>query len=229
LVGRRAYQAKRLRSDPALALLTPAAVLFLLACLVKTAPWEWDNIKLIIWAYLIMLPFLWRELLVRAPAPVIVASCAVLFLSGCISLFGGLLTNKAGFGLADRAEVDAVGMAVRKLPVQARFAAHPNYNHPLLLQGRKMVLGYLGHVWTQGFDYTVPEAQLKNVLLGGAGWREQARGLHARYIFWGREEKANYAASTRPWEREAQLVATGAWGAIYDLEAAPQTAVEPGD
>jgi hypothetical protein len=209
-------------------LLTPAALLFLFACFVKTAPWEWDNIKLIIWAYLIMLPFLWSDLIARLPMPVRVASCMVLFASGAISLFGGLVTNKAGFGLADRAEVDAVGMAVRKLPVQARFAAHPTYNHPLLLQGRKLVLGYLGHVWTQGFDYSSSLDQLKNVMQGGPGWREQARALHARYIFWGNEEKANYPTSTRPWEREAQLIATGPWGAIYDLEPGTQAPLEAG-
>jgi hypothetical protein len=222
----RAYQAKRLRADPALAFLAPAALLFLLACSVKTAPWEWDNIKLIIWAYLIMLPFLWRDLIARTPLPVRIATCAVLFISGFISLFGGLVTNKDGFGLADRAELDGVRMAVRKLPVQARFAAHPTYNHPLLLQGRKVVLGYLGHLWTQGFDYSQTLNQLNTVMQGGPGWHEQARALHARFLFWGREEKANYATSTRPWEREAQLVASGAWGAIYDLEAPPQVPVE---
>ena len=41
-----------------------------------------------------------------------------------------------------------------------------------------------------------------------------------RYLFWGKEEKTQYAGSTRPWEREARLLATGPWGAIYDLEAA---------
>ena len=224
----RAQQTKRLRSDPALVFLAPAALLFLFACFVKTAPWEWDNIKLIIWAYLIMLPFLWSELIARIPVPVRIASCVVLFISGFISLFGGLVTNKAGFGIADRAELDGVRMAVRRLPVQERFATFPTYNHPVLLQGRKVVLGYLGHIWTQGFDYGETLKELNNVMQGGAGWREQARKLRARYLFWGREEKAAYPTSTRPWEREAQLVASGPWGAIYDLEAPAQSALEAG-
>ena len=48
-----------------LAFVIPAVALFVFACLVKTAPWEWDNIKLIIWAYLIVLPFLWSEVISR--------------------------------------------------------------------------------------------------------------------------------------------------------------------
>ena len=222
----RARRDKNWRCDPALALLAPAALLFLLACFVKTAPWEWDNIKLIIWSYLIMLPFLWSELLMRLPAPMRVASCIALFASGFVSLFGGLVTDKSGFAFAERAELDAVGMAVRKLPVEARFAAQPTYNHPLLLQGRKLVLGYLGHVWTQGFDYNQTLPQLNALLEGGPNWQENARNLHARYLFWGREEKANHTASTRPWERESRLVVSGPWGAIYDLQTSAQAAAE---
>jgi hypothetical protein len=207
--------------NPALALLAPAVVIWVFACLVKTAPWEWDNIKLIIWAYLIFLPFLWSELLVLCPPAVRVAACIALFGSGFISLFGGLAAGRPGFGIADRGEVDGVGAAVRKLAVDARFASFPNYDHPLLLQGRKVVMGYPGHVWTQGFDYSDTEKQLSALMRGEPDWRDQARALGARYLFWGREEKANYGDGTRVWEGETQLVAKGNWGAIYDLEAAP--------
>ncbi len=208
------------KSRPALAFLVPSAVIFLLAFLVKTAPWEWDNIKLIIWAYLIVLPFLWSDLIVRWPTPAQVGVCIALFASGFMTLFGSLATNRAGHSIAERAELDAVGWAIRKLPVEARFAAFPTYNHPLLLQGRKVVLGYPGHLWTQGFDYSAIEADLSSLMQGGPSWREQARRLRVRYLFWGREEKTNYAQSTRPWEREAPLVASGTWGAIYDLDPA---------
>jgi hypothetical protein len=207
-----------LRSSPALAFITPAALLFLFAALVKTAPWEWDNIKIFIWAYLIALPFLWSELIARWPLPVRIGLCIALFGSGFVSLFGGLLSERQGFGLADRAELDAVGHAVQKLPAEARFAAFPTYNHLLLLQGRKMVLGYPGHLWTQGFDYAPIQKKLEGVMRGAPDWRQKARELNVQYLFWGKEEKTQYAGSTRPWEREARLVASGSWGAIYDVE-----------
>ncbi len=206
------------RRTPALAFITPAALIFLFAYFVKTAPWGWDNIKLILWAYLITVPFLWRELIAHWDIPVRVGVCFALFASGFISLFGGLLHDPEGYGFADRAELDAVGVITAKLPVAARYAAYPTYNHPLLLQGRKLVLGYPGHLWTQGFDYGKVSDALGVLMNGSPDWRKQARELRVRYIFWGREEKANYAQSTRPWEREAKLVASGAWGAIYDVE-----------
>ncbi|MFN2508681.1 MAG: hypothetical protein ABR589_07895 [Chthoniobacterales bacterium] len=210
------------RAHPALAWLAPPVVLFAFAWLVKTAPWEWDNIKLMIWAYLMILPLLWRELIVRWPVPVRVGICVALFTSGFVSLLGGLTNKENGYGLIDRAELDAVGWAVRKLPVQARFAAFPTYNHPLLLQGRNVVLGYPGHLWTQGFHYIEIEKQLRTLMQGSPEWKETARQLDARYLFWGREETTAYPGSTRPWEREGPPVDAGSWGAIYDL--APEMA-----
>ena len=201
-----------------LAFVIPAVALFLFSCFVKTAPWEWDNIKLIIWAYLIVLPFIWSEIVSRWVFPVRAVVCVALFGSGFVTLFGGLAAGRTGFGLADRTELDALGVALRKLPIEARYAAWPTYNHPLLLQGRKVVMGYPGHVWTQGFDYGLDSGKLGALMNGAPGWKETARLFRARYLFWGREEKTNYPQSTRPWEQESKVVATGAWGAIYDLE-----------
>jgi hypothetical protein len=202
-----------------MAFLIPAAAIFALAYFVKMAPWGWDNLKLMIWAYFIVLPFLWTRLIALWSTPVRAAVCFALFASGFVCLIGGLAAGRPGFGFAERAELDGVGFALRKLPAEARFAAYPTYNHPLLLQGRKVVLGYPGHLWTQGFDdYGQINDRLGQLMQGADNWREIARDLRVRYIFWGREEKANYAASKRPWEQTAPLVTSGSWGAIYDVE-----------
>jgi len=214
----------RLTSSPAFAFVIPAAAIFLFALFVKTAPWGWDNTKLIIWAYFICLPFLWRELIARWPWPVRAGVCFVLFASGFVSLFGGLAVGTPGFDIADRTELEAVATVVRKVPIKERFAAFPTYNHPLLMNGRKVVLGYGGHLWTQGFDYAPIEQQLKALILGAPDWRERARALHARYLFWGREEKRAYASSSQPWRGKAAVVATGFWGTIYDLDRAATAA-----
>ena len=205
-----------------IAFLLPAAAIFISGLLFKFAPWEWDNLKLMIWAYFLVLPFLWSDLIARWPLEARVAVCIGLFASGFVSLFGGLAAGRTGFGFANRAELDEVGAAIQNVPVEARFAAYPLYNHPLLLQGRKVVMGYPGHLWTQGFDYAGTENQLRQLMEGAGNWRETARDLRARYLFWGREEQSNYPTSKRPWEKAAWLVASGDWGAIYDLERPPR-------
>jgi hypothetical protein len=209
-------------SSEAIAFLLPALAIFISGLLFQLAPWQWDNIKLMIWAYFLVLPFLWKDLIAHWNLPARALVCIALFGSGFISLFGGLSVGRPGFGIANRLELAGVGDAVQRLPVEARFAAYPTFNHPLLLEGRKLVLGYPGHVWSQGFpDYIKPNNSLIQLMQGAENWREIARSLHVRYIFWGREEMAKYAASKRPWEANAPVIAFGPWGAIYDLEPTP--------
>jgi hypothetical protein len=199
------------------AYLAAAVLIFLLAMCVKTAPWEWDNIKLLIWAYFITLPILWNHLLMRWPFSARVGACIILFFSGFVSLIGGLAAGRPGYQFANRSEIDFVAAAVRRLPVEARFAGFPTYNHPLLLNGRKMVCGYSGHLWTQGINSTEVESKLDNLMLGQGDWKTTARELRLRYLFWGGMEKTNYGNSTRPWEKQLPLVAHGSWGSIYDF------------
>ncbi|MDQ3199209.1 MAG: hypothetical protein M3Q46_08510 [Verrucomicrobiota bacterium] len=209
---------ERLCVSQSFAFVTPAALIFIFALFVKTAPWGWDNTKLIIWAYFICLPFLWRDLIARFPIPMRAGVCFLLFFSGFVSLLGGLSVGSPGFDIADRTELDAIATVVRRVPIEERFAAFPTFNHPLLLNGRKVVLGYPGHLWTQGFDYAPIEQQLTALMQGAPDWRERARALHARYLFWGENEKRNYASSSQPWRDQAAVVGTGFWGTIYDLE-----------
>ncbi|MGB8341159.1 MAG: hypothetical protein WCE51_06185 [Chthoniobacterales bacterium] len=209
----------------AFAFVAPAAGIFLFALFVKTAPWGWDNTKLIIWAYFICLPFLWQELIAKLLITERIGVCFLLFASGFVCLIGGLKVGSPGFDIADRTEINAVATVLRDIPIKERFAAFPTFNHPLLLDGRKVVLGYPGHLWTQGFgDYGKVEQQLRALMLGAPDWRERARALHARYIFWGREENRAYASSSQPWREKTAVVASGSWGTIYDLESAAPAA-----
>lgn len=201
------------------AFVLPASLMFLISCFVMFAPWDWDNTKIMIWCYLAVLPFLWDRLLARENVWLRAVCCFMLFFSGFISLLGGIDATHTGYELADRAEVDGVASAVRPIPATAIFAGYPTYNHPLLLNGRKMVEGYNGHLESHGIDYKPNLAMLESLLNGEPGWRETARKLHARYLFWGKLEDENYPDSTRPWEITCPKIADGEFGKIYDLEA----------
>src|SRR6185437_5159964 len=107
----------RLPVDMSLAFTLPAVAIFLFGYLFKTAPWEWDNLKLMFWGYFIVLPFLWKELIAGWRLPLRIVACIALFGSGFVSLFGGL--SVPGYGFANRAELAGVGVAVRKLPLDA--------------------------------------------------------------------------------------------------------------
>jgi len=213
----------RERDAWARAVVFPALLVFLVCCFVKFAPWEWDNTKLMVWSYLAVLPFLWSKLLARWPAWARAVACLALFGSGFLSTLGGIDVTHRGHAIATRSELDGIARAVRAIPATERFAGAPTYNHPLLLCGRKMVLGYLGHVASHGLAWEEPAGKLDALMRGGDGWREIATDLDVRYLFWGRNEDETYQDSPQPWRDEARLVSSGDWGAIYDLKAPPTT------
>ena len=221
LVGALVFTIVQRRRRSAALLVFPALAVFLLCCFVKFAPWEWDNTKLMLWSYLVILPPLWSELLARWPEWARLVSCAGLFFSGGISLFGGISGAHTGYPIAKRSELDGVAAALRGIPIAERFIAAPAYNHPLLLNGRIVAMGYSGHVWSHGLDWRPRLADVERVLEGKDGWRETAQRLGVRYVFWGREEDEHYAGSPQPWRDTARVVAAGEWGALYDLTLPP--------
>lgn len=203
------------------AVVFPALLMFLVCCFVKFAPWEWDNTKLMVWSYLAILPFLWGNLIIRWPLWARVVSCVVLFASGFVSTLGGLDATHRGHGIATRSELDGTARGVRDIPVTERFAGAPTYNHPLLLCGRKMALGYLGHVASHGLDWQVPAGKLDSLMRGAPNWRDLASELNVRYLFWGRNEEETYPDSTQPWRTAAKRMTSGEWGTVYDLQGQP--------
>ena len=183
------------------------------------APWEWDNMKIMIWAYFGILPFL-HEMLLEIPRPwgaVVRPVCYTgVFFSGFISLLGGLDGSHMGYEIAKRSELEPVVFATQYLPPDRTFAGWPTYNHPLLLAGCKMVEGYDGHLFSHGIPYEGRKKELTAMMMGEPNWREIADSLDVRYIYWGSMEEAGYPGSTQPW-KEMPVAATGDWGTIYDL------------
>ncbi|MBE7210170.1 MAG: hypothetical protein INR65_04060 [Gluconacetobacter diazotrophicus] len=206
--------------ETAAAFVLPSGVMFLAACVWKFAPWAWDNTKLMIWCYLAALPFLWERFVRPRPAAVRVAICTLLFFSGAVTLAGGLRKAGPGRHLLETAELDSVRAIVHDLPAEARFAAVPDYNHPLVYCGRKLALGYVGHVHSQGIDYVPLARDLDTLMLGGPGWREAAARLGVRYVFWGPREEKHYEGSTLPWADPDEPVAKGDYGTVYEIKPA---------
>jgi hypothetical protein len=209
----------------AFAFVFPSVFVFCVACVVMFAPWEWDNTKIMIWAYLCVLPFI-HEMLVEIPGimgiPVRAICYILLFFSGFVSLVGGLDGRHTGFEIAKRSELEPVSFAVQFLPPDSTFAGWPTYNHPLLLCGCKMVEGYAGHLFSHGIAYEAREEELKAMMMGAPEWRAMANDLNVRYLYWGEMEEQGYPGSTKPWE-DLPVVAAGTWGTIYDLGAPMQT------
>jgi hypothetical protein len=143
--------------------------------------WEWDNMKLMLWAWLTLVPCLWTRVLQPLPVVLRAALCVLLFFSGAVSLIGGL-DARQGHVLAKRSELDLWRAATAHIPMETRFAAEPEFNHPLILLGRKVACGYSGHLWSHGLDYEPKMNLLKQSLAGSMAWSQSAPLLGVEWL-----------------------------------------------
>ena len=199
----------------------PALFLFFVCCNVRFANWEWDNTKLMIWSWLIVLPALWEILIVRWQPWCRSLVCSLLFFSGFLSVFGGIGAAFQGYRIATLSTLDAVALAVRDIPITETFATQPTYNHPLLLCGRKVVMGYEGHLGSHGIQYRTENDELDALMLGQSDWKLHAERLGVRYLFFGPGERKTWPLTGESWRTGATVIASGEWGELLDLQSPP--------
>lgn len=180
------------------------------------APWPWDNTKLMIWGYLALAPLLWGKLLAPRPVWLQAAACLLLFTSGALALITGL-DARHGYKLADRTELAGLQVMLRSMPVNARLACAPQFDHPAMLLGQPVVMGHDGHLFSQGLDYGPVQRELDTLMNGAPAWRDAARRLQVQYLLWGEREKKRWPQSPQPWKECATLVATSGGTNLYLL------------
>lgn len=154
---------------------------FVLCMLVSFAPWEWDNMKLLIWAWLACAPAMWTVIRMLPMAGRAIV-CFLLFFSGAVSLVGGL-DGRHGYKLIARSELAQAAHALRDVPAGDRLIVKPDYNQPAILLGRPVVCGYEGHLWSHGLNYRAQFALLQKVLAMQPGWEQAAADLHADWLY----------------------------------------------
>jgi hypothetical protein len=160
----------------------PALGIFATCFLFAIAPWEWDNTKMLIWAWLVCAPFLWERLFAPLPKLFSVILCSVLFASGALSLIGGL-DGRHGYKLITRSELAATEIALQNVPRGSRIAVDPDFNNPVMLLGWPVSCGYEGHLWSHGLDYKAKWIKLQNILSSRPGWKVDADNLNTHWVF----------------------------------------------
>ena len=218
------FRKKEKLLNPKTAFVFPACLLFVLFSNLMLSTWNWDNIKLLVWSYLILLPYIWEELLCFRQDPwrlqlfSRIAASTLLFFTGFIAVFGALFFRPyQGSKIADLSELRQVESAVKNLPADARFAAWNTHLHPLLLLGRKTALGGVSHGVTHGYPAYERKSLLSRLMMGDPDWRQIAKGLGIDYVYWGPLEKTNYPKSRKPWADQVRRVYSGRFCDIYDL------------
>jgi hypothetical protein len=146
------------------------------------------------------------------------AVVGLLLFSGAESVVAASAGRITRLDVVDVAEYEGVCSALRPLGRDSRVATAQVHNHPVALCGQPIVAGYAGHLWSYGLDARAVERGLGRLMRGEGDYREEARALHARYLFWGLREQAAFPGSRRPWEAAGPPLASGSRGALYRLD-----------
>jgi hypothetical protein len=196
-----------------------AVVLFALFMNLMLAPWEWDNIKVLIWPYILILGA--GQVVIQALPPkakFIEAALAVLLLfSGTLMVARTLdSTRQAPAMISLEAIAKAKGL-IKTIPLTAIFAAAPVHDHVLAYMGRVRVLGYEGHNWSHGIDTRSQTADLRILMGAHDDWRGAAGRLKATHIFWGPHEEASFGPMPEELKKNSTRVAAVPGYEVYEL------------
>jgi hypothetical protein len=159
----------------------PFLAWFVVPNVLKLSPWIWDNIKFLVWWHLASAPIV-ALLLARwwhkrggwrlAAAAAFVA----LTLSGALDV-SRVATRSIELAIYSAPAV-AFGHRIRAVTPPGSIVLHaPTYNSEVFLAGRRSVLGYPGHTWSQGLDAGTREDDIRVIYAGGP----EAGALLARH------------------------------------------------
>ena len=172
----------------------PFVACFLLPNVLRLSPWIWDNIKFMVWWHVVsaclialLLARLWR--LGGGARVASMVLFAALTLSGALDLWRVATRTitlpillPEGEGFAER---------IRELTPPGAIVLHaPTYDSEVYLSGRRTVMGYPGHTWSQGLDVGTREEDVKRVYAGAPDARAVLDRYGVDYVLVGPHERA---------------------------------------
>lgn len=186
LAARRAVRAEVAR------FLAPFALWFVVPNLLRLSPWIWDNVKFLFYWYvasavLAASALAWVSRRGRLGPPAAVVLLLASTAAGALDAWRYASRSRLHV-LFDRDAVAIADAIARVAPPRALVLHYPTFNAPPLLSGRRSLLGYPGHIWSQGLDASDRLARVQAVYAGTA---HPARLPEPRadYVFDGPQER----------------------------------------
>lgn len=174
--------------------LAPFSLCFIIPNVLKMAPWIWDNIKVLFYWWLASAPLV-AMLLARLWRKGQAQKFGALVLFGCITLAGALdvgviVLGSNKFQVFDSTGIGFAELVKEKTEPRALIIHAPVHNHPVFLTGRRSLMGYPGHIWTHGLDYTQRESEIKRIYAGGSDAMLLLEKYGVQYAVVGPHERA---------------------------------------
>ncbi len=198
----------------------PFLFAFVVSNLMKLAPWQWDNIKVLIYWFVGSLPFVavglvWlfnQERLLK----ILAISCfLVLILSGALDVWR-TVSGQINYNVFNADGVRIAERIKEKTAPDALFANAPTYNSPVVLSGRRSLMRYVGHLSSYGIDFKDREDDLKRIYAGGGTAEILMRKYGVDYIIVTPEEK-RWTQVNEEYLKKFRLIAQSGEDKVYQV------------
>ena len=174
----------------------PFTLCFIIPNVLKMAPWIWDNIKVLFYWWLASAPLvalllsrLWKK---GKPQKILAALLFVcVMLSGSLDVAGIALSSKR-YEIFDARGIRFAELVKQNTDPQAVIIHAPVHNHPVFLTGRHSLMGYPGHIWTHGLEFTERENEIRRIYTGAPDADLLLRKYNVQYAVVGPHER-NFA------------------------------------
>jgi hypothetical protein len=116
------------------------------------APWDWDQIKILLWCYLLLSAFIFEKLIKKLSFEIKGLVIVLVFYPGLMQIWNSLPRHQFATDrvlLAKKSEIRQVREKLTLINPQETVLAAPIYNHPIFFAGQSVVVGYPGHIWSQ--------------------------------------------------------------------------------
>ena len=189
------HQVPTVYNSPLLFFYLPFAFLFVVSNAAKLAPWEWDNIKVLIYWFVGSLPLialaiarLWQK--EKALFKIAAALCfVVLIASGALDVLR-TVSGQINYKVFDKDAVEIAHQIKVRTPRDAVFLNAPTYNPAIVLTGRQSLMRYPGHLGSHGIDYGGRESDVKRMYQGGPEASAMLERYGIQYVLVSPEERA---------------------------------------
>jgi hypothetical protein len=200
-------------------------ICFFVFNIIILAPWDWDNIKILLWVYLGLVKLssdaiksmevdfinnnklpLHEKFKKTFIKTVFIPVYCVLFFSGSVSIISVVEPNALSIEIYNLTNLANTKGAVKNIPTSKIFIAQTIWNHSLSYWGYRIVMGYQGHLWSHGINTGDTERNIKDLYHGTGDWKAITEKLKADYIFYGPEEKNAFGEKELPFRKELKNI-----------------------
>ncbi|MCY7376467.1 MAG: hypothetical protein LH472_10915 [Pyrinomonadaceae bacterium] len=198
----------------------PFLFCFIIANLIKLAPWEWDNIKVLAYWFVGSIPFvalvlarLWNQ---DKILKIVAAVCLIgLTFSGALDIWR-TISGQINYNVFSKDSVAIAAQIKNKTAPNALFLNAPTYNSAVVLSGRRSLMRYSGHLSSYGIDYRERESDVKKIYAGDATAELLLKKYNVEYVVVSPEERANLTVNEE-FFRRFPVVAEAGQHRIYKV------------